>query len=624
MGSRTKYYTDLQAAHLFTDDDDLFFEDIKRIITQSGSFNVGDIGTPLITDSTMFFNEEFFKTMGVTAEMTMIQQKPTEETVRNYIRDNLDAGCSEVRTFFYTDANGKKVDPLLAKVDMALYQYPNSDYCPNWVMVHQDLESGHWGTREYGFRYYKKEIDGFHYELDVVYKDGDVLPNVVVSGDDEFVVLKKLYTWHCTPPSEDESCDDPYAQCEDMGDRIQIALPKDERTVMAVYYKRTDGSHVFTYIYDEDIVRVNINYTAFVLPLKSNGSWVVDEDDNRNLVFNRFGLGAEGSDGSSLENSLNNSQIKDAFITYSIEPDDEDFGWLARKYYGGTHEEKCIDPKDPYDWYGCLTWSAPPGTEVIIHNDDLQINYEWGLDREGMLSGEPPAVKMMLRMNRNVTFVSKEDDDGNLQPFFILPVDELKHLGMRDKFKAYKKMFNLFAYAEQKQVIKWYQTTFFRMVFFIISIVVMVWTGIPATKIALAVALQVGGYALASVDPRIAAVVGVIVAIYTFNPSAITTSAIDVGSKLVNTVNAFQQVAFRHDLEDIKNDVDTYSEETREMAETLDDLEKQGVYVRLNSSNWIDFTYNMAFNAPYIAMEAGSYDNLYGNLYDYDKYNFYT
>jgi hypothetical protein len=152
-------------------------------------------------------------------------------------------------------------------------------------------------------------------------------------------------------------------------------------------------------------------------------------------------------------------------------------------------------------------------------------------------------------------------------------------------------------YAEKKVKMKWYQSLFFR---FLLAVIAVIFVG------PMAIVTMIASQVISMLDPRLAAIIGIVLAVVAFNPSAVLQSTMKIVDSLIRTFSAFSQHAFQAATESIQSTIETLSEETKDMQETLADMWHQGIYMPLDTQDMISQTmYNggesfveMSYNAP--------------------------
>jgi len=351
---------------------------------------------------------------------------------------------------------------------------------------------------------------------------------------------------------------------------IHVELPTDSRSVAAVEYTRTDDSLYHIFIFDGEVMASAYAYKALVIPFYKDFNPIAD-DRKLDFIYNRFGLGGKDEDGDSLKDSMANSaDLKHAFISYSLSRDDDLFGHWVDMLYGN------IDGECPDNSNSCTLARVDITGEYEIYYR-LESGYidDLGYEVEG-------GYKITVERE------SKDADEGY---YYIIPVGFLKEQILPDKFKAYERMFNMFMYAEKKVKMKWYQSMFFRFIFFIVALVVAVAVGaISITQAITAAVMQVVNTVISQIDPRLAAILGLAFALYNMPAGAGFKDIFNVANKMIQTFYQFQLHAIQGQIESIAGEIQTIGEETKEMKEEIAEMWKQGIYVPLETLDYMTDT----------------------------------
>jgi phosphate/sulfate permease len=288
----------------------------------------------------------------------------------------------------------------------------------------------------------------------------------------------------------------------DHDNAIHVSIPTDSRSVAAVEYTRADESLHHIFIFDGEVMASAYAFKALVIPFYKNFNPIAD-DKKLDFIYNRFGLGGKDEDGDSLKESMANSaDLKHAFISYSLSRDDDMFGHWVDMLYGNI-EGEC--PSSPWQRHCTLARVDITGEyEIYYRFESGYVDPDYGDIVEG-------GYKITVERE------AKDADEGY---YYIIPIEFLKEQILPDKFKAYERMFNMFMYAEKKVKMKWYQSTFFRFILFIVAIVVAAAVGfISVAQAITAVAMQVVNTIIAQIDPRLAAIIGLAFALYSMPTS---------------------------------------------------------------------------------------------------------
>ena len=533
MGGSTKTVKDLASTKIFPEKIDLYQRDIQRIVGMMGlKINIPAIVKALNNNQQFMYNEQAFRVFGVSTYSNMEIKEYTDEAILAYIKSNIDNNaqefvCKTVSTSYYLPAKNfvEQNYSYVQPTPICDTVYFTED-CPNYNI--------------------SKSIDPFEdTNTNKVYRfrvDQNKLITQEVNG------VFQLAVYNCTD-SADEWLD----------------APKDERLVWAVRYKTQDGTEKEVFIYRENVSNIFKQYKVFILPLKKDGSW---QGDNRYIKFllNRYGLGSKGNQDSGLKESLDNSDIKDAFITYAATERNGKFKPYIDAIYGSNNEN------------------------LITINAFVNIEYNNG----------------NIKINGKSKSLPLKDKDGNHTPSWIIPHELLTHQGYKDKYETYKDLFALFVYMQKTIHLKWYQTWFFKIFFFFVGIVFAFVTG--GTSLGL---LAIGGvalsFALSSINPKLGILVDLLMAIETFGAS--------LGGSLSNILMSVEkifefgarlyQLYIGDQIEDIAKQLANTQKETKKLKEDLLEMKNKLFYV--NFLDLQDMQYNLMYNSWDI-------------IYDYDKF----
>jgi hypothetical protein len=239
MGSRTKYYTDLQVNNMFDSEDNLWGHELARVAALNGSMSASAILPSIINDANMFFNEAVFDKMGVTANVDMSIARLNKEGIGLYINQNIDPDIDNVIEWFYQDDNQVVVEPLILQVYTALEdEYTHTGNYSN--ILWQELNSAMY---EIEFLPYDIDDDGTPYTIRKVIHTDKEIPDVEVVNDIYGVWMSPIVQDTDDPGNP---VGDPYP---DHTNAKHIMIPTDSRSVIAVEYEDThnDVHHIFVF-----------------------------------------------------------------------------------------------------------------------------------------------------------------------------------------------------------------------------------------------------------------------------------------------------------------------------------------------------------------------------------------
>ena len=530
MGSKTKYYTELQVNHMFDELDNLWGIELARAVGKVKSMNPKDVFPAVINDSLFFYNEKVFDKMGVSANVYMSLERLSKDGIGYYIANNVDPTIGAVIDWYYEGVDAS----ILQVTDTLNESYGNFPTCSD--MLFQILNE-----HRFEIEYYAYKIDGKNYFIRKRIYDDKEVPDIQEVNGVYGVWMLEI----------DEDCN-----FVDENNPLHVQIPIDERAVLAVEYITENGTNKYIYLFEEDITKEATAEKTLIIPFYKNKAWV-EPDKKVNFILNRFGLNAEDEDGDSLKKSMESSEdLKHAFISYTLDRNDEKFGHWVNFVYGSS------------DGHGNSTVAN------VSVQGDYDINYSMHVNPFDFSTSYKISVE---RETKNA------DDDY----WYIIPVKLLQNQTLKNKFNAYKYMFNMIMYSEKKVKVKWYQTILFRIVFFVVAVFVGVALGfITVMQAVTMVVLQVISLVLQMIDPRLAAILGLAFALFTFNPGSLS-NMLDIVNKMIRTYYAFASEAFSSQLESIQGQITDINEDIKDMKEQLADMWHQGMYVPLETQDYM-------------------------------------
>jgi len=605
MGSKTRYYTALDAQRIFDDSDNLYTQEMLRAYSYAGARSADEILKVMVNDSISFFNEKVFKKFGVSAEVDMLIEGIPDEAMLSYIKLNVDNSAEEIIEQFTKDNSGKYVFSDMLKL---------KDHVEN------DLDLCVLGTSTEVYQYlngYKFsvdipdiEIDGICYSIDTHEYNDDLLPDVYAID-------------YCD--DEDETCDHDLITTafwsNPDGDEYFDILPEDTRVVIAVIYRTDDGEIKTALVFRADVIKEAIVDTCLLVPLKIDNEWVGD-DKYTEFVFSRFGLGHSFSDpDSDLYDQLDQDNLRDSFITYSAGFDMDEYKDILNDVYGnpdgGYANDVTISSDDFTIVYTpstkCTYWNSETGEceTSSVYYDGTKCYSDIANDNCGC------CLAYSVTLNRETLYLPRDKttesgfDEYEQSPMFIIPVKYLQKLGLKDKYLAYQKLFSLWVYFEKKVKVSWWQSTFFRFLLLIVGAIfaAVMYGAVGLMNMAVG---QISSIVMNLSDPRIGAAIGIAIG-FAFGTFSGPNAMLNIAQEITKLFNAFRLMAFRADLEQIQKDTENYSEETREMAKEINEMKKKALWMPLDfTSLYYDSLYQMQYAIyPGNNNSVYNYDNLY-------------
>jgi len=567
MGSKTKTYRDFSASRMFEDEDNLYIKEIIRIYAQTKSIAPQDIMPVVLEDANKFFREDIFKKMGSTIEINFTSGVITDEGILNVVKQ-YDNTATVIDSYFIKDGNGLAVNSDILKAKTYLDdRYSSSTLCSTEGYQIFDCCT-------VSVEYPTYNVDGTQCTLNVVNgiptrsHDDD-------TGDDGYLmdILDTTTT--------DDDCD--------TNGTLIVNIPMgyvNERSVVAVKYNGNKSM----FIYEDEIVRSTEVYTGFMLVMRKDKQNVDPKGSKEaRFMYARFGLNAEDRDGNSLEDQLDQPDLKDAFLTYATNREDDMFGKYINQLYGGD--------------------LSLPGNLVKIEGE-LNFQYEQVSSPNYDDPYGDETSEYSIKYSGGTFPADVRDEDTNeLDNTYIIPFDIIDTTVLRDKFTIYNRMFTMIAYSEKKVKVKWYQTVFFR---FLLMVIALIFVG------PIAIVMNVVSQVLSMIDPRLGAILGLAFGIISGSIGSGLTGALNLANNILSIVGTFNTVAFQDSIEAIQNEIDKLTSETKEdkeaLAETYDDM----IYIPFGEKydHLYDSNFELAMMTPELN-EMSIDPELYTNV---DKY----
>lgn len=573
MGSRTKTYRDLSAQRMFEDKDNLYAQEMIRIYARTGSIDPQVMLPSILQDSNQFFNEKVFEHMGVTAQIDMNVDQIEEDSIVSWIRNNYDSGVQGISDWFLFDVNDVPVDSNIIKA----YDYmEGSSFEPDDSCLtdfHQNLEySGGTGTWRINFPVY---VQGEHrYAVLGENRNNGFVPKIEEWPDTSSGTYWMLTLWRI----ENDCHEFPNLEEDNI---VKLQMPKDEREVIAVKYYGGRGEYI--YIYTEDLIREDTKYSTLMLVMRKNFQEPSDSK-YKDFLYSRFGLNAEDNTGTKLEDSLDQPDLKDAFLTYASYRSDEIFGdWVNQVY----HFER--QTQDPVEGMEVNETKKPPN--VVYVNGELSFKYQTTMTMNG-------GTQYVISYGGGTFPADMTDEDtGEPLPTYVVPFEVVNQKKLHERFQAYNRTFTMFVYSEKTVKVKWYQTTLFRMILMVLG-VIFSFVFLGATAAINMLVSMVISTILQAMDPKIAALLGLVLFALTFDFSALNMGNIlKFSENILKVVQTFHNVAFQQDIENLTEEVKSLGDETKEMAEEIDEIMNDAIYIPFYDR--VDMMYNTVTELPY-------------------------
>ena len=432
MGSKSTTYYNVSATTLFKPDDNLFSKQMIRYYALTKNIEPLSMGKFLIQNIGFFFNNKLFEKMGVAVKGTITQSKTNTSTIMNTaIAQSLIPAGSNFINYYSVDDNN---DPI----DGSLY------------IVKQWLEENYVGDNSY-----EKQLSKTY-----------AISNRVVFQQTRFLSLTVTKTYNkykVNPNNQDYYLFDSFTQNQDGSYHIKLINETDNTDI---YYEDTPIDNRLFYIIAYNLnsnigatlettssfLRENTTSDALLFGIKKNGNNIGDTK-YKNALKLKFGLGAKGND-SFEENIINNSQIKNTFLSYTAKSNDSNYSNEIKSIYG--------EPSD----LNIVTYT---GSDFIV---------EYGYEKYSYPLGEGE-VSYNLDMYSNINGTQLEKNKWtDEQIYVILPIDTLiENKTLSEKYNILRDLLTLVAESEVVVKHKWYETGFFSFIVTILSAAFAIATG---------------------------------------------------------------------------------------------------------------------------------------------------
>ena len=348
-------------------------------------------------------------------------------------------------------------------------------------------------------------------------------------------------------------------------DLIKIEYPIDTRVLLVVDIS-SDQLNSIDVLLNSDI-QTNIDYISFlIIPIKNNGEPTGDTK-YRKVIFNNYGIKVDN-----FNELINNTDIKDTFLTYSAKRSDSNLTDLFDYIYGTSNKVKIVK----------------------INTDQYNIEYDWFTVTDSNNSDSNSNTH-----NVNICKYNGEVVD-NLTNAFMIPTIYLQYLGTKEFYDFMSKYLNLAIYSAVKHHIHWYQTESFNILLQLGSFAIAISTG-NVEAFAIATALTIATNLLPK-QYRIYAKILIAVTTGSYSGSA-NEIAIEIALMIPKIVTEFYMIETNR----IENKINKYEASDKKTEEEIRKLnEKKYMYNPFDKFEDYDFlVYDYAYN-PLDALEANN------------------
>jgi hypothetical protein len=178
---------------------------------------------------------------------------------------------------------------------------------------------------------------------------------------------------------------------------------------------------------------------------------------------------------------------------------------------------------------------------------------------------------------------------------------------MPERYAFMRDMFRIWANQVETIKLKWYQTGLFKLLTFIVTVVLAIVTGqfyLIGIAIGLNIAMKVLGEFL---PPEVMAVLAVVAAVTFGDFSGLANSFATVA----NITNSISQVYFIKEQGKMLEQLETYKDMIEAEQEALEEMQKETLYIPFDSyTSYFNTVYDTLYNA---------YDGMYDSVYNFDR-----
>jgi len=535
MGSSTKTVKGVSASFLQKREHDMF---IAKLLYLDGATN-GNLNASFdkaIDDATVFFNKNLFKNKGLLADSSMKIETVDETVIQEAIEDEV--GSIDDLICYRNLEDNSRLNYLLYDFFKSQDSYIDGSNSS----INMEIScNGNTYVEELGLGYIT--IDNNNYT--VVVQD-----NSFMYYDDEDTNIRYIKL----------------VNIDDDTDENKLQWYIDDRHIYYAKYNK-DSNEDSIFIPEEDLKPMLEEKDVLILPIKIDSA---GEADNNFFILNKFGIGRDLKDGGSdLNDTYSNSDIKNMIVTYAMKASSDEFIYdKVKPYYFDDDIGKTVTINSNYDG----------------HNVKIEYYIEVGSD----------ADKHTIKMYNNGDYKGKYEYD-NENPFYIIPIETLQKLNLKDKYRAYRDYLSMFVSVTQKIHLKWYQTWWGQLLMVAVSALITYATGGAGAGLT---TLIVGslGVAINQFAPELSTIFSVILMVVSM---ANTMSSVGSIFTDVNQIMKFSGFLlneyYDYKLGLKKDDVNELNKEMKKYQEEYD-KSKENSYILPPPEELFNDSYNMLHN----------------------------
>ncbi len=577
-GGKTETYKDLQAMQIFSSKDNLFAKEMVRLFAIYKAVLPLQYTMAMIESSRKYYSPEIFEAMGVAVKNDAAITIITTGGVDDYINDKFNPSNHAIYYYSAADKDSHSIN---------IDAYKTKDYLDGEYTVSTSF------TRTFNYQYDMAIQNHASYGPDCTTYGSAVYQTIHGTQGPDTVNIAVVTNAYEVNPGEWYSLKDDTitdgkvtmvlldASWVETGTEIEVEVPDDYRTMYIYRYGYTpDTPGVCTnwvdgdvgIFFKADIIGEIHTYRFLIFPIKDNGDFVEIEQYQRVLLAD-LGLG-----NGILNDSLSSPDVSKAMLSYSTDYKSPTFQPYIEEIYGepGNYNNVVFNTPHYHIEYSSIG-STDPLDPTVPTDSPLTINFD----------GNAFSVE-----GRGV---------------MILPVDIFQDMTMPDRYLHMNEIFRLWGNTVVEVDLKWYETGLFKLVAFIVVVIIAMWTG-QYYMIGVAIGFKVGYQLLSEIlPPEVLIILAVVYAVVTFDYS----TTLSTFASIANVANNMSQYYFVKQTEDLQNELESYGDEQQQAQDAINEMTNDALYIPFDSySRYYDGMYSITYES-------------YGTAYD-APYNFDT
>ena len=571
-GGKSKTYTDFNTNQIFKPDDNLYAKELVRLFALTGKIDIPIFLKSMLDSSRKYFSADVLEALGVTVKDDIAVRSVTDDGVLQYICSEFgdckvedpDRTVDVLINYYSTNEKDKAIKFDIKKI-VDSFTYPidqnfTKTFTQSFEMVDRHGQSD---IVSFTIDTYAYDIDGTWYSIHT----GEIIIDEYTN--EWFVEMNELDTnWNET------------------GTIIQVQITEDTRPIYICSYHVEDcipdglggwtctGEDKTFMFYKEDVIAETANYRYLLLPIKADFDFI-DVPDYVDVLLNQQGLGDD-----TLKNSLSDSEIRDALLTYSTNSSNPLVSMIIQQVYGIAGNRNGIVLSN--DYYN-ISLQATYYCDEMDPDNCAETGYE-------------------------VCFGFSECYDAESNNALIIPIDSFNDLPMNDRYRLLRDSYRIWGNVEVTKDIAWYQTGFFRFIVMAIAIVVAAYTG-NFWALGVMVGMQIGTQMLSKVlSPEIMAAIAIAVAIFTLDFSSIANQF----ATIANLTNSICQLQFMIERQAITEELAEGKEQALADQKALEEMDNDTLYIPFDK-------YDQHYSVAAGELMYNAYDSIYDSVYNFDN-----